>query len=237
MNKIGKKICEDHAKDLGLALEPSEEHVALAAERASLRAQKEAEALAALEAQHSAVAGEDLAAREKREAALAAAWEAAQKELREAGEAEELAAVEAESKAFEGLEEKSEWSQAGGGDQLIAHIICDVKGRSSCCTCKCTYNIYIYHIYIYVPSIHTASLDLWLGDVEPRFDASLVCASAGTGCKVLELKSLEELRGKVLQEPEAEHTEEGEEVVHEEPVFADGAPLRDLLRDVDMKMT
>ena len=149
-------------QDLGLALEPSEEHVALAAERALLRAQKEAEALATLEAEHAAAAGEDEAAREKRLAALAAAVEAAVAEIRQAGEAEDLAAVEAETKAFEGLEEKSRWSQAGG-----------------------------------------------------------------TGCKVLELKTLEELRDKVLQEPEVEHTEEGEEVVHEEPVFADGATLRD----------
>ena len=78
-------------------------------------------------------------------------------------------------------------------------------------------------------------------------EKSLWCATdgtalgRGTGCKVLEKKTLEELRGTVLQEPKPEDPEaddaadadaadaDGEESHGDEPVFADGTHALDTL--------
>ncbi|CAK8993855.1 unnamed protein product [Durusdinium trenchii] len=149
-----RKETRGYCQDLGLALDPAEETVALKAERAAHAAQLEADAIAAAEAAHAAPDGEDEAAKEARLQALAAAIETAKTQLRQDAEAREAEAVEAEAAAFEGLEEKSLWVSAE---------------------------------------------DVPLGE--------------GTGCKVLEKKSLPELRGTVLQE----HPIDG-------PSDADGAP-------------
>lgn len=179
-----RKETRGYCQDLGLALDPAEETVALAAERAAATAILEAEAVAAAEAAHAPAADEDEAARAARLEALAAAVEAAKAKVHQDAESRETEAVEAETAAFEGLEEKSLWCATDG-----------------------------------------------------------TALGGGTGCKVLEKKTLEELRGTVLQEPKPEADADadaadaadaadvdGEAESHgDEPVFADGTQALDTL--------
>jgi len=171
-----------YCQDLGLALDPTEESVALAAERAAAVAVLEAEAVAAAEAAHPPAPDEDEAAQTARLEALAAAIEAAKAQVHQDAEAREAEALEAEAATFEGLEEKSLWCEDG------------------------------------IP----------LGET--------------TGCKVLEKRSLEELRGTVLQEPPvapaSEESPDGAEPsgdspgdghADEVPMFADGTHALDTL--------
>ncbi|CAE7840485.1 Zc3h6 [Symbiodinium sp. KB8] len=103
-----------YCKDLGLALDPSEDAPALAAERKAQTASLEEDAVNKAKAAFPAVPDEDEAAKATRLEALAAAVEAAKAEVQQAAEAREAAALEEEAQSFAGLEEKSGWPLGEG---------------------------------------------------------------------------------------------------------------------------
>jgi len=108
-----------YCKDLGLALDPSEDAPALAAERKAQTASLEEDAVNKAKAAFPAEPDEDEAAKATRLEALAAAVEAAKAEVQQAAEAKEALALEEEVQIFAGLEEKSSWPLGEGTGCLV----------------------------------------------------------------------------------------------------------------------
>eukprot|EP00931_Biecheleriopsis_adriatica_P004181 TRINITY_DN105892_c0_g1_i1.p1 TRINITY_DN105892_c0_g1~~TRINITY_DN105892_c0_g1_i1.p1 ORF type:complete len:1662 (-),score=474.65 TRINITY_DN105892_c0_g1_i1:61-4488(-) len=100
-----------YCQDLGLALEPTEEAEAWAAERKKLLEEQEREAVEKVQAAHAPVPDEDAAAAAAREEAMAAAVEAAKAEVQQAAEEREANALEQEAANAEALAEKPAWPQ------------------------------------------------------------------------------------------------------------------------------